>query len=35
MKLGLAIFSGLFILRKLHLVRPDLIPFPMEVPVYC
>lgn len=28
------VIAGLFILRKLHLVRPDLIPFPIDIPVY-
>jgi hypothetical protein len=28
-------YTPLVHLRKLHLVRPDLIPFPIEYDVYC
>lgn len=34
MKLILLLSAGL-ILRKLHLFRPDLIPFPLMYEVYC
>lgn len=33
-KLLPVLIVGLFILRKLHLVRPDLIPYPLDWPVY-
>jgi hypothetical protein len=29
------LFTGLFRMRKLHLVRPDLIYYPLCVEVYC
>lgn len=32
--LPMLLIAGVLMLRKLHLVRPDLIPFPVDYPVY-